>query len=124
MLLEGREREFLGWLAPGAKKYSILPVFTSAWVGSAKRFFSLDTSTQGSKRAIVPIGMYEQVMPLDIIATPLLKALSVDDTEYAQMLGVLELDEEDLALCTFVDPGKQDFGPMLRKNLTRIEVEG
>ena len=56
--------------------------------------------------------------------TPLLKSLITDDTEYSQQLGVLELDEEDLALCTFVDPGKHDFGPLLRKNLTRIEVEG
>ena len=73
---------------------------------------------------MVPIGSYELVMPLDILATYLLRALIVDDTERAQLLGCLELDEEDLALCTFVSPGKCDFGPILRRNLETIEKEG
>jgi Na+-transporting NADH:ubiquinone oxidoreductase subunit A len=72
----------------------------------------------------VPIGAYESVFPLDILPTPLLKALVVGDTDTAQALGCLELDEEDLALCTFVDPGKHDFGPVLRSNLIQIEREG
>ena len=73
---------------------------------------------------MVPIGMYEDVMPLDIVATPLLRALLTEDAEYAQKLGVLELDEEDLALCTFVCPGKHEYGPLLRGSLNRIEAEG
>ncbi len=73
---------------------------------------------------MVPIGMYEQVMPLDIIPTFLLRALIVEDTEQAQALGCLELTEEDLALCTFVCPGKYEYGPILRQNLFRIEKEG
>ena len=73
---------------------------------------------------MVPIGMYEQVMPLDIIPTFLLRSLIVGDTEQAQNLGCLELDEEDLALCTFVCPGKYEYGPILRKNLSEIEREG
>lgn len=52
---------------------------------------------------------------MDILPTPLLRYLVVGDTDMAQALGALELDEEDLALCTFVDPGKHDFGPVLRK---------
>ena len=63
-------------------------------------------------------------MPLDILSTPLLKALVVGDSDQAQLLGCLELTEEDLALYTFVDPGKHDFGPVLRSNLTKIEKEG
>ena len=61
---------------------------------------------------------------LYIIATPLLKSLAVGDTEKSAALGCLELVEEDLALCTFVCPGKNDFGPMLRNILTTIEKEG
>ncbi|HCK70002.1 MAG TPA: NADH:ubiquinone reductase (Na(+)-transporting) subunit A, partial [Planctomycetaceae bacterium] len=53
-----------------------------------------------------------------------LRALIVGDTDTAQQLGALELDEEDLALCTFVCPGKYEYGSMLRQNLTQIEVEG
>ena len=73
---------------------------------------------------MVPIGMYEQVMPLDILSTFLLRALIAGDTGQAQALGCLELDEEDLGLCTFVCPGKYDYGAILRENLTRIEREG
>ncbi len=64
------------------------------------------------------------MMPMDILPTYLLRALAVGDIEQAEQLGALELDEEDLALCTFVDPGKGEFGPMLRRNLERIEQEG
>ncbi len=123
IVAEGGHRDFLGWMKPGSDKFSVRRVFSSAWGGGSQRF-AFDTSTEGSPRAMVPIGMFEQVMPLDIIATPLLKALITGDTEYAQQLGVLELDEEDLALCTFVCPGKHEYGPLLRESLTRIEVEG
>jgi len=122
VLEEGTEREFLGWQKPGFDKYSIKGVFASA-LGPGRRF-AFTTSTQGSRRAIVPIGSYEKVMPLDIVATVLLKALITEDTEQAQLLGALELDEEDLALCTFVCPGKYEYGEILRRNLTRIEQEG
>jgi Na+-transporting NADH:ubiquinone oxidoreductase subunit A len=73
---------------------------------------------------MVPIGAYEKVMPLDILPTQLLRALLVEDTDAAQELGCLELDEEDLALCSFVCPGKHDYGPVLRSNLERIFKEG
>ena len=121
-IVEGNERDFLGWVSPGADKFSIRRVFSSA-LNRARRF-SFTTSTGGSKRSMVPIGMYEQVMPLDIIPTFLLRSLIVGDTEQAQALGCLELDEEDLALCTFVCPGKYEYGSILRKNLTQIELEG
>ncbi len=126
ILAEGGQRELLGWAMPGGNKFSIRRIFASAWNKSATepQKFAFDTSTEGSPRAIIPLGMFEDVMPLDIIATPLLKALLTDDTEYAQQLGVLELDEEDLALCSFVCSGKNDYGPMLRKSLTTIEREG
>lgn len=123
-LLEGRHRELLGWLAPGAGKFSTIPVYLG-WL--AKLFgkrFNFTTTTNGSPRAMVPIGMYERVMPLDIMPTFLLRSLLVGDTDKAIELGALELDEEDLALCTFVDPGKADFGVLLRKNLSEIEKEG
>ena len=122
VLQEDREREFLGWHSPGVDKFSVKPIYLSALNPSKK--FHFTTTTHGSHRAMVPIGMYEKVMPLDILPTPLLRALCSRDTESAQQLGALELDEEDLALCTFVDPGKVDYGPLLRENLELIEREG
>lgn len=121
-IAEGRAREFLGWLAPGFGKFSTIPTFVSAWLRHTP--FALTTSTNGSLRAIVPTGMYERVMPLDLMATALLRALVMDDVERAEELGCLELDEEDLALCTFVCTGKNDYGPHLRRVLETIEREG
>lgn len=121
VLEEGRERIPLHYLRPGFNFFSVLPIFVSSL---KKRLFKFTTSTNGSERAMVPIGIYEKVMPLDILPTPLLRALIVGDTEMAQKLGCLELDEEDLALCTFVSPGKYEYGPILRESLTRIEIEG
>lgn len=123
-LQEGRQRELLGWLAPGARKYSTIPVYLGFLGRLFGKRFNFTTTTNGSPRAMVPIGMYERVMPLDIMPTFLLRSLLVGDTDRAVQLGALELDEEDLALCTFVDPGKTDFGVILRKNLSEIEKEG
>jgi Na+-transporting NADH:ubiquinone oxidoreductase subunit A len=121
-LREGRKRKLLGWITPGSNRYSVTNAFASSF--NRSRRFDLTTTQNGSPRAMVPIGSYERVMPLDILPTQLLRALLVGDTDMAQQLGCLELDEEDLALCSFVCPGKHDFGPVLRENLERIEREG
>ena len=122
VLPEGREREFLGWLALGANKYSTINTFVSKLMPGKR--FKLSTSRNGSDRAIVPIGMYERVMPMDILPTFLLRALVVGDIERCEELGCLELSEEDLALCSFVCPSKIEYGPLLRNVLTSIEKEG
>lgn len=121
-LREGREREFLGWLAPGRNKHSVTNVFFSRLFPGTR--FNFTTSTNGSERPMVPIGSYERVMPMDIMPTFLLRSLVMGDVERAEALGCLELDEEDLALCTYVCPGKYDYGPYLRRALTTIEREG
>jgi Na+-transporting NADH:ubiquinone oxidoreductase subunit A len=72
---------------------------------------------------MIPVGQFETLMPLDILPTQLLRALVTGDIVTAMQLGCLELDEEDLALCTFACPGKYEYGPILRDNLTRIEKE-
>ena len=122
VLPEEDERYFLGWLRPGLNFFSVKKLFISSLFPSKK--FNFNTGLNGSERAIVPIGSYEKVMPLDILPTLLLRALWVNDLEEAEKLGCLELDEEDLALCTFVCPSKNDYGPILRRNLTLIEKEG
>lgn len=122
VLEEGNEKEFLGWAMPGANKYSATRAFLSHL--SPSRLFNLTTSTGGSDRSMVPIGAYERVMPLDILPTMLLRDLISGDVDGAQALGALELDEEDLALCSFVCPGKYDYGSYLRDCLDTIEREG
>lgn len=121
-LSEGNEREMMHYLRAGVNKHSVLNIFVSKLAGA--KLFNFTTTTNGSPRAMVPVGNYEAVMPLDILPTQLLRYLIVGDTEMAQKLGCLELDEEDLALCTYVCAGKYEYGPILRDNLTRIEKEG
>ncbi|GIU28645.1 Na(+)-translocating NADH-quinone reductase subunit A [Shewanella sp. MBTL60-007] len=122
LLEEGTEKELFGWAMPGVKKFSI----TRAFLGhlSPSRMFNMTTSTGGSDRAMVPIGNYERVMPLDILPTMLLRDLVSGDYDGAATLGALELDEEDLALCTFVCPGKYDYASYLRDCLDTIVREG
>lgn len=122
VLLEGREKELFGWITPAPDKFSITRTTLGHFLKN--KLFAFSTTTNGGERAMVPIGNYERVMPLDILPTHLLRDLLAGDTDSAQALGCLELDEEDLALCTFVCPGKYEYGPVLREVLTKIEQEG
>ena len=122
LIAEERTRHFLGWLTPGENSFSLFPIYLSKLFGGHD--FDFTTTTNGSPRAMVPIGMYEDVMPLDILPTFLLRSLASGDLERSEQLGALELDEEDLALCTMVCPGKNDYGAMLRQRLDTIEREG
>lgn len=119
---EGREKELFGWVMPGKEKFSVTRTTLGHFLRN--KLFNFSTDTNGGERAMVPIGNYERVMPLDILPTVLLRDLLAGDTDGAQALGCLELDEEDLALCTYVCPGKYEYGPVLREVLTRIEQEG
>lgn len=116
---EGQPREFLHWVNPFLKQFSLMNVFMER-----KTEYNFSSSQNGSPRAMVPLGNYESVMPLDILPTQLLRALLTRDTELAQKLGCLELDEEDLALCTFVCHSKYEYGPALRACLEMIERDG
>ena len=116
------DRQFMNWLNPGPRRFSKIPLFISSLFSDKE--FKFKTLMNGSDRAIVPIGIYEEVVPLNILPTILLRYIAVGETEKIQSLGGLELDEEDLALCSFVCPSKYDFGSLLRSNLTQIEVEG
>lgn len=122
VLAEGRERPAMHFFTLGANRFSTLPIYISQFFKNKKYAFT--TTTNGSPRAMVPIGSYETIMPQDYLPTQLLRSLIIGDIVEAVELGALELDEEDLALCTFVSPGKYEFGDILRDNLTRIEQEG
>jgi Na+-transporting NADH:ubiquinone oxidoreductase subunit A len=122
VLPEDHQRKLFGWLSPGFNLHSVFPIYLANWLPRKRLHFS--TTSNGSPRAMVPIGTYEQVMPLDILATQLLRALLVEDLEAAIGLGCLELDEEDLALCTYACPAKYEYAPALRNVLTLIEREG
>jgi len=121
VIQEGRERQPLHYLRLGFDKHSALPTFVSSLT---KKLFNMTTSTNGSERAMVPVGGYERVTALDILPIQLLRSLIVSDTQMAQNLVCLELDEDDMGLYTYVCVGKHEYGRILRDNLTTIEKEG
>lgn len=122
VISEGRERQMMHYLRAGVEKHSVLNVFWSKLTG--KDNFAMSSTTNGSDRTMLPLGHFERLMPMDILPTQLLRSLVVNDTEQAQLLGALELDEEDLSLCTYSCSGKFEYGPILRDCLTLIEKEG
>lgn len=121
ILSDKPKRRFLDWMNPFSSSFTVTNTVLSKFV---KKEYAFDTDTNGGHRAIVPIGSYEEVMPLDILPTQLLRALAGNDLEGCEKLGVLELAEEDLALCEYVCASKADYSVMLRDMLTTIEKEG
>ena len=121
IIREDKDKHPLGWIRPMGKKYAVQPVLASAL---SKRLFPLTSNLNGGRRAMVPTGTFETLMPQDFLPTQLLRALLVMDTDAAQALGAMELDEEDLGLCGFACPAKYEYGLALRDSLTKIEKEG
>ena len=121
LIEEDRAQIPMGWIRPMVEKYAVQPVLGSAM---ARREFPLTSNLNGGRRAMVPLGTFEELMPQDFLPTQLLRALLVMDTDQAQALGALELDEEDLGLVGFACPAKYEYGLALRDCLTKIEKEG
>ncbi len=121
LIEEDKEQIPMGWIRPMRTKYAVQPVLGSAL---AKKLYGLTSNLNGGRRAMVPIGTFETLMPQDFLPTQLLRSLLVMDTDQAQLLGALELDEEDLGLVGFACPAKYEYGIALRDCLSKIEKEG
>ncbi|MEM7194233.1 MAG: Na(+)-translocating NADH-quinone reductase subunit A [Pseudomonadota bacterium] len=121
LMEEDLKQHPMGWIRPMISKFAVQPVLGSA---PFKRAFPLTTNLNGGRRAMVPTGTFEELMPQDYLPTQLLRALLVMDTDTAQALGALELDEEDLGLVGFACPAKYEYGIALRDCLRKIEKEG
>lgn len=121
LIREDHEQIPMGWIRPMPGKYAVQPVLGSAFT---RKLFNMTSNMNGGRRAMVPIGTFEQLMPQDYLPTQLLRALLVKDTDTAQALGAMELDEEDLALAAFACPAKYEYGIALRDSLVQIEQEG
>lgn len=122
VLREGGRSFVFGWTGLFPRRFTTAPTFARR-AGHRKRH-AFSTTQNGRFSGMLPMRVFDRIMPLDILPSPLLRALLVKDTDRAQALGCLELDEEDLALCSFVCPAKNDYGVALRINLQQIEKEG
>jgi len=122
VIREGGGKSLFGWLGLRPGQYTAASTYLKK--AGHKRKFAFSTSQNGRFSGMLPMRVFDKVIPLDILPSPLFRALMVMDTDQAQALGCLELDEEDLALCSFVCPAKYDYGSVLRVNLEQIEREG
>lgn len=112
---EGNHYEFMGWIAPGFKKFSLSRTFFS-WLTPNKEY-TIDTNLKGGRRALMITGAFEKVFPLDIYPMQLIKAITIEDIDLMEKLGIYEVVEEDFALCEFVDTSKTDIQSLVRKGL-------
>lgn len=118
---DGNPRELFGWTMPGWRKFSAARTVASSWL--PKWPYKMTTALGGGYRAVFPNPAFDTIQPLDLMPEFLFKALEVGDIESAEKLGALELDEEDVALCTLVDFGKNDYTRTLRTMLDTIIKE-
>ncbi len=118
---EGHYSEFFGWLMPGFGKFSFSRSFFS-WL-TPKKKYRLDTNLHGGHRALVFAGLYERVLPMDILVMQLLKAMIIKDIDLMENLGIYEVVEEDIALCEVVDPSKTEMQSILRNAINVLIKE-
>jgi Na+-transporting NADH:ubiquinone oxidoreductase subunit A len=118
---EGNYFEFLGWALPGFKKFSFSHSFFS-WL-KPKAKYRLDTNYNGGERAFVMTGQFERVFGWDIYPLQLIKAIMIEDIDLMEKLGIYEVDEEDFALCEFIDTSKTEIQAIVRKGLDLMRKE-
>ncbi len=118
---EGDHYEMFGWLSPFAVKPSISPAIPSSIFTDIEH--DVTTNTNGETRAFVVTGQYEKVMPMDIYPQHLMKAIMSNDIERMEGLGILELAEEDVALCEFVCTSKMPLQEILRDGLDYLREQ-
>ncbi|MCW5909789.1 MAG: Na(+)-translocating NADH-quinone reductase subunit A [Cyclobacteriaceae bacterium] len=121
VLPEGDQYEFLGWIAPSAKKISFHRAIGLLSFLSPGKERVADTNTHGEPRAFVQTGVFEQVIPMDVLPTHLLKSILAEDIDEMEALGIYEVIEEDLALCEFVDVSKHKVQEIVREGLELVQ---
>ena len=118
---EGDKHKFLGWIAPVFNKLSFQRAFGLLSFLRPKKKFILDTNTNGELRAFVQSGIFEKVLPMDILPTYLFKSILAKDYDEMEELGIYELIEEDVALCEFIDVSKNELQKILRQGLNMLK---
>jgi Na+-transporting NADH:ubiquinone oxidoreductase subunit A len=118
---EGGKFEFMGWIRPITNRLSFQRAFGLLSFINPNKEYKLDTNTRGEPRAFVQTGVFEKVLPMDILPVFLIKAILAEDFDEMETLGIYEVVEEDLALCEFVDVSKHDIQEILRKGINLIQ---
>ena len=118
---EGDYYEMFGWIKPTTNKLSFQRAFGLLSFLNKNKEFVVDTNTKGEPRAFVQSGVFEKVLPMDILPTYLLKAIIAEDFDEMEALGIYEIIEEDFALCEFVDVSKHNVQSIVREGLDLVQ---
>lgn len=122
LLHEGTERELLGWAKPfRLNQFSSSRAYFS-WLCPKKRY-DMDTNVHGGPRAFVLSDVYSKVLPMDIFPVYLVKACIAGDIDKMEKFGIYEVLPEDLALCEYVDPSKNDIQAIVEKGIAQMLKE-
>ena len=113
--------EFIGWIMPRLNQYSANRSYFS-WL-SGKKKYVLDARVKGGERHIIMSGEYDRVMPMDICAEYLVKAIISGDIDKMEELGIYEVAPEDFALAEFVDSSKLELQHIVRAGLDMLRKE-
>ena len=107
LVSDERKATFFNWLQPGFENHSNSNVFLSSFLKPEK--FNFDTNINGGYRAIVPIGVFDEVNPYEIDSTLFLKSLAIGDLVALRELGIFDLSDEDMSIFSYVCPSKYDY---------------
>lgn len=112
--------EFMGWASLSPQKMSVYRSFPGHFT---KRLFCPDARILGGRRAMIMSGVYDKVLPMDIMAEFLIKAVLSRNIDRMEQLGIYEVAPEDFALCEYVDPSKLELQKILQEGLDYIRKE-
>ena len=116
VLSEGYEREWFGWAKPFRPKVHSSSWCYFSWLTPGKKY-DMDTNLHGGPRAFVQTKCFEDVTPMDIFPIYLVKACLAGDIEKMEKFGIYEVLPEDLALCDYVDPSKNEIQAIIQKGI-------
>ena len=114
--------EFMGWASLRPSRFSIYRTFTT-WLSGLAKPVSLDSRIKGGERAIVRTGEYDAMLPMDIYAEFLIKAIICGDIDKMEQLGIYEIAPEDFALAEFADTSKLELQRIVREGLDKLRAE-
>ncbi|MDR4987616.1 MAG: Na(+)-translocating NADH-quinone reductase subunit A [Bacteroidales bacterium] len=112
---EGNQPELLGWLIPKPDKFSVSRTFFSFLMPWKK--YRHNTNIRSGERPFVITGLYEKVLPMDILPMQLIKSIMINDIDMMEKLGIYEVAPEDFALCEYVCPSKIEMQSIIREGL-------
>jgi Na+-transporting NADH:ubiquinone oxidoreductase subunit A len=116
LLHEGTEREWFGWAKPFRPKVHSSSWCYFSWLTPRKQY-DMDTNLHGGPRAFVETKCFDDVTPMDIFPIYLIKACLAGDIEKMEKFGIYEVLPEDLALCDYVDPSKNDIQAIIQQGI-------